>query len=300
VVGQVELADTLLDGIAAVGEEPLRREPAILGRVLEARARRAGFGGDPSAYLELGLAAYTSFRRAGALRNACYQCANVGDASKEIGSYALAEAYLRSAIEMARPLGLHNVIASAHHNLGLVLARTGALDEAYAMERRAVDKYEAQGNLRMEAGSRIYLAEILAKMGDFEAAEGEAQAAIARLAAHPPARGHALAMLAWIRLRDDRAAESLEPAREALRAMESVGSIEEGESLALLVYAEALHAISDMPGARAAIGVARERLLGRAAKMSDADHRRSFLENVPENARTLSLAGAWIEGPQWE
>jgi hypothetical protein len=34
--------------------------------------------------------------------------------------------------------------------------------------------------------------------------------------------------------------------------------------------------------------------LKQAATIADVDYRRSFLENVPENARTIELARRWI------
>jgi hypothetical protein len=49
--------------------------------------------------------------------------------------------------------------------------------------------------------------------------------------------------------------------------------------------------------ARRTIEAARERLLSRAEKILDADLRKSFLERVPEHARTLSLARQWVKTP---
>ena len=60
-----------------------------------------------------------------------------------------------------------------------------------------------------------------------------------------------------------------------------------------LVYAEALHAGGDAGAAAAAIATARDRLLERAAKISEPEGRASFLAGVPDNARTLELAAAW-------
>jgi len=45
---------------------------------------------------------------------------------------------------------------------------------------------------------------------------------------------------------------------------------------------------------QAAITVARDKLLKNADKIGDPAYRKSFLENVPENARTLALARAWV------
>ena len=67
------------------------------------------------------------------------------------------------------------------------------------------------------------------------------------------------------------------------------GKPEEGESQVRLMIAEALHATGDAD-ARSSIRAARERLLARAAKITSPEWRTSFLENLPENARTLALA----------
>jgi len=49
-------------------------------------------------------------------------------------------------------------------------------------------------------------------------------------------------------------------------------------------------AAGDHAGARAALDAALRDLLGRADRIGDPALRRSFLEEVPENARTLALA----------
>jgi hypothetical protein len=65
-------------------------------------------------------------------------------------------------------------------------------------------------------------------------------------------------------------------------------------ALVRLVHAEALHASGAQDAARRAIGDAAARLGAMAGRISDPDYRRSFLEDVPENARTLTLARAWL------
>jgi hypothetical protein len=64
-----------------------------------------------------------------------------------------------------------------------------------------------------------------------------------------------------------------------------------------LVLAKAQHAAGLDKAARRTIEAARERLLSRAQKILDADLRKSFLERVPEHARTLSLARQWVKTP---
>lgn len=65
---------------------------------------------------------------------------------------------------------------------------------------------------------------------------------------------------------------------------------EEGEALVRLVYAEALIAGGKESNFCVVITEARERLLTRAAKISDLRWRERFLSQVPDNAQTLALA----------
>jgi hypothetical protein len=85
--------------------------------------------------------------------------------------------------------------------------------------------------------------------------------------------------------------------KEAIALLERIGGeMSEGEIDLRLTWAEALHASGDGEAARAAIAATRDRLLELAERLSDVELRASFLRRVPENARTLALARAWIEG----
>jgi hypothetical protein len=64
-----------------------------------------------------------------------------------------------------------------------------------------------------------------------------------------------------------------------------------------LAHAEALHATGAHDAARRAIADARGRLLAIADRIGDPAHKHSFLHNVPENARTLTLARSWLGEP---
>jgi hypothetical protein len=64
-----------------------------------------------------------------------------------------------------------------------------------------------------------------------------------------------------------------------------------------LAHAEALHETGDREAARRAIADARTYLLAIADKLPDPTYRQSFLDNVPENARTLALARTWLDDP---
>ena len=67
-----------------------------------------------------------------------------------------------------------------------------------------------------------------------------------------------------------------------------------------LAHAEALEATGAHAAARRAIADARTRLYTIADKIADPAYKTSFLQNVPENARTLALAHAWLRDPDAE
>ena len=232
----------------------------------------------------------------GDLRDLCSARANLGNACSEVGRYAIAELTLREAKRSAEKLGLPGTAALAAHNLGLVLARRGKLAEARAIESAAVEAYATLGNRRMEGGSRMYLARIAALEGDTQAAEDQARRAVAALATAPPVRAYALATLADVLLATGRVDEAVLVAEEANQLLEELGRIDSGESLVRVVLAEARHRAGEHVRARELIAIAQERLLARAARIRDTELRRTFLDSVPENARTMDLGRAWSAG----
>jgi hypothetical protein len=104
----------------------------------------------------------------------------------------------------------------------------------------------------------------------------------------------ATATLAAIQLAQRHATDALATAEEAMAQYEAHEAFGFKGAFARLVHAEALHAADHHERSRAAIAVARDRLLANAEKIGDPIYRRSFLENVPENARTFALARAWL------
>ena len=191
-------------------------------------------------------------------------------------------------------MGLQDLAATALHNLGLVLAYRGQLEEARRLEERAAEAFQSQGDPRLLGITRTYLATICLLSGDLAAAEREARAAAQALSVSPPVRAGAVSVLARVLLGQGRAAAALAAAREASTLLEALGTIEEGESLVRLVYAEALAANGREREYGMAILAARDHLLARAARISDPVWRERFLTKVPDNARTLTLAETWL------
>jgi hypothetical protein len=106
----------------------------------------------------------------------------------------------------------------------------------------------------------------------------------------PPLRAGALAVLARILLAQGQAEDALKAAREAHTLLESLGTIEEGEVMVRLVYAETLAANGHTESFAQAITSARDRLLARANRIRDPAARERFLTAILDNARTLALA----------
>jgi tetratricopeptide (TPR) repeat protein len=269
-------------------------DPMVLAQVGWARSLRALVEGDLGVHLELASAACARFVEAGDLRFACFLGISIEGARVQLGAFAEAERALGALLAEAERMSLPALTAYARKNLGLALARLGRIDEGRAVAEAAVAAFRAQQNRRVEAVSRITLATILVLAGDLEGAAAEAGAVAGDPGAVPPARAHALATLASARIAAGRAAEALPPAREALGILSALGGVEEGEALVRLTWAEALDGAGEAAGARAAIAEARARLLDRAARIADPGLRRSFVEAVPENARTRWLATRWL------
>jgi eukaryotic-like serine/threonine-protein kinase len=193
-------------------------------------------------------------------------------------------------------LGLAGTRAMALHNLGLTVALQGRFAEGIALEEEAVALARDSGARRSEMAARFYLARIALVAGDPGHAERESRSMLEEPAALACDRAHAFAVLSAAAAAQGRQADALAAARQAMEILASEGELEDGESLIRLAHAEALHAIGDAGRAAAAVAEARAGLLVRAGKIADAELRRSFLERVPENARTLALAEELLAG----
>jgi tetratricopeptide (TPR) repeat protein len=291
--GHHEQVETMFAALDDLERRTMAIDPEVLASVHRARALRALFAGDAGTSVSEFEAAAKRFEEVGDFRNACVQRINVGSCTNELGDWARSESALRDALANAERMGLVPLVAQAKLNLGLALARRGQLNEALAVERDALTMYARQGLRRLEGGARLYLGIIRLASGNVAAAEREVTAAIELLANHPPVRAHAHAVLAQIALVRGDARAALEPAGEGARLLDSLGGIEEGESLVRLVWAEALASVGPEDEARKAIVVAYRRLMERAEKIRDSSWRTWFLDVVPENVRTRELARAW-------
>jgi tetratricopeptide (TPR) repeat protein len=268
-------------------------DPAVAAAHAVAHMSAAMSGGDHGACMAWAREAVSAFELAGDRRSACMQRVNVGYSAMEIGAYEASERILREALADAEHMGLAVAAMIARQNLGLVLCHR-ADPGARAMELEAVAAGDAQKLRFFSGAARAYLAIIEAHDGELEAAEATAREAVRLLEVAPPTLVFARGVLADVLRARGKIDEALATAREAIAELERLGSIEEGESRVRLGYATALWATRDEAATRAAFATARARLLERAGNIRDEEQRRSFLENVPENAETLAHARFWL------
>jgi eukaryotic-like serine/threonine-protein kinase len=183
--------------------------------------------------------------------------------------------------------------------LAWVRANMGALDAARELARSLRDQGRTHQVAIEEGRGRWALAEVLRRTGepdDLAEAARELELALALIA--PIDQPGALATLAAIRIAQGRTADALAAADDAAARCQAMGGAGFFRgAFVRLVRAEALHATGAQDAARRAIADARAHLLAIADRISDPAYRRSFLENVPENARTLALARAWQGEP---
>ena len=207
-----------------------------------------------------------------------------------LGVFAAAERALAGIPSADASLGLASSLR--RFALSWVLADRGALEEARALATQLSEYGHAHRFPLEEGRGRWVLAEVLRRMGELDAAERELQVALELTI--PIEHAAVLGTLAALRLAQGRVAESLAVAEDAVARCATMGGCGMFRgAFVRLVHAEALHATGAHDAARHAIAAARAQLLAIAGRIVDPDYRRSFLD-VPENARTLALALAWL------
>ncbi|WP_437476894.1 protein kinase [Sorangium sp. So ce1014] len=296
VVGRYAEARALIEIVERAASNIDVRDVGPLAQLHEARSCYAMCTGDMVAGARGMEATSLAFEQAGDRRNACSSRGGLGFIYVELGDFERAEAVLRAVVEEADRMHLHDLKMASEANLALALAYRGQLAEGRAFAESAASASRRSGIARTELFARSYLAKICVALGDFEAAEAEARAAVALVQSAPTLGVPAYAVLARALLGLGRIDEAVRTATEANSMLESFGTLEEGESLVRLTYAEALSASGRQHEALAAIASARTALLERAEKLIDPAWRERFLRDVPDNARTLDLARQWLVG----
>ena len=287
--GLTERAARVLAGARGRAEPDVNDEPVVRAWLDVAESELALHAGDPTTYLTRLESAVAGFAEAGDARNACLQRANIGNAYMQLGAYARAKSVLREALSVGEPMKL-SFIAPVRANLGFALARLGDLDQALEIETAALAQCVSESYRRFELASHMYLAVIYGLRAELTRADAHIRAALEASASTPPIRAYALAIFADIQMASGAPEEAYAAASEAMAILEELTGVEEGEALIRLLHAQALEAMGHTAQAQTRINEARLRLMERADRITDTRLRRSFLDHIPENARTLAMA----------
>jgi hypothetical protein len=211
-----------------------------------------------------------------------------------LGAFADAERLLVESATVDAALG----VASSLRRFALawIGADRGTLGEARELAAALAEDGRRHHSPLEESRGRWVLGEVLRRAGDLDAADRELAAALA--IAVPLEQPGILASLAQLRLVQGRAADALAAAEDAFSRAGAMGGYPMFRGAFLrLTRAEALHATGALDAARDAIADARARLLAIADQIQEPAYRASFLGQVPEHARTLALARAWLIEP---
>ncbi|MDC0743263.1 serine/threonine-protein kinase [Polyangium mundeleinium] len=292
-LGRRDLAERCMARMVQTGSRIAGDDPLIRGKLQEMRSVKFHDEGDLGASLAAAKASRASYEEAGDRRHAERARMYVNALYMYLGAYTRAEADLRAMLQGDEEPCIHAIWGRGL--LAYTLAERGALEEARRLAEIVRDSAVTHGSPVYECVVRETLAAILLHTGDLDAAEREARAAIESLSRSgtPPWRSAAMATLAAVLLKQRRADEALHLIEDAAAQRDASGGGGPYKMYLRLIHAEALHATGNHARARALLLETRDVLLSRAAKIQDPELRRSFLENVTENARILALAAAW-------
>jgi eukaryotic-like serine/threonine-protein kinase len=253
--------------------------------------RQACIEEDPEAGLRDAEAVHANFTAANHRRGTLIGLLAIGMLSSILGAFEQAERALRATMVAVDEFGT----ASSLHRLFLigVLADRGALDAAQGEAARLIEDGAAIQHPMDEGHGRWALADVLRRKGELSAAEREARAAVELLAVLPRDQVAAMATLAAIQLAAGRVDDALATAEASIARYDAFGVFGFKGAFSRLVHAEALYATGARPRAVRALTDLAARLAAQAERIHDPELRRSFLEDVPENARVFALERAW-------
>ena len=277
-------------------EQILAKLPAVADDAVEAHVRGSvafyyARIGDISRALHAWRQGLEATRRAGDRQRESRLASNIGFAYMQLGRYAEARAALEEGLALAEMIGDRSSQTPLRNNLSYVLWHSGERDQAQAVaeqvrEEFRTNKYNAIGH----ACCLTYLGIFRAEARDWAAAAAHLAQARAlydglgvtyyRMEAQAVEARCMLALGRW-----EKARQGAAEVWAYLRAHGTSGM--DFPSRVYVAVADVLGAI-ETPGlsARQVIEAGYRDLLERAERISDAEWRRSFLENAAEN-RTL-------------
>jgi DNA-binding winged helix-turn-helix (wHTH) protein/tetratricopeptide (TPR) repeat protein len=294
--GQPGLATALLERAESTLATLPKPDAWVTLRLRHANGIRFAQAGDVMKAIEELEVGIEACEHAGDTQAACGVRGELAATWIEVGDFHRAELLLQQILSDAKQRSLLTVETFTLPDLGNALTCLGRRDEARDVLEQALRLAKDQGNAWAAAFGSLFFSMLAFVSGDFVVSEIHARNAVEHVRSAPAPRAAALAALARGLLAQGRNAEALESAQAAMAILDALKTSKYNEALVRLMNAETKMATGDESGALAAIGAARDRLLERAERITDADMRNSFLTRVSDNARTMELAREWGVG----
>ncbi|MGB8643813.1 MAG: AAA family ATPase, partial [Anaerolineae bacterium] len=292
-------------------------DDATLAQVLTFVALRAGYSGDWAQLAQVYEEAAALWNKLGDRYQEALVLSNLGYVDTQLGLYRQARARLEQALRLNEAIGSRRQRAYSQQNLGLVYWRSGDGRRARALLDESVREFEAVGDTSARATSLLYLAYETEQSGNPAAAIAryrQAAELFAGLGAHS-LEHDAVAGLARSLTLQGQPAQSLEQATALWTFLCEHGA--DGMDAPIWAFQTCADVFIALAGpltappgasadqaagavtvngkdlgilAREAIAAGERELMRYADKITNAEWRRSFLENVPEHQALSALA----------
>jgi len=290
-----DIVERLLSG-ASVDESaeggPSQTRSLDLATVAQLHAFRAFLSdarGDLEGQIRHFEAAARSFEQAGHERHQLLHRTNAAFARTLVGDYETAATELFDVLDLAERRKIAFIADTARSDLGATLERLGRYEEARDQAVRAVEGFQREGDHRMEAASRAYLARALFELGRPAHAFTEIHAAVALARSSRQVLPYNLAVLAHMELAAGSVDQAVVHAREAFATQAESHSQDANDVFIWVTLARALEAAGQKDEANATFEHAYARFQARLGEIRDHALHDSFLR-VEENATLLAWA----------
>ncbi|HEY1955453.1 MAG TPA: AAA family ATPase [Polyangiaceae bacterium] len=262
---------------------------ATLAQLHAFRAFLSDARGDLEGQIRHFEAASRSFEQAGHERHQLLHRTNAAFARTLVGDYETAASELFDVLEIAERRKVAFIADTARSDLGATLERLGRYEEAREQATRAVVGFQREGDHRMEAASRAYLARALFELGRPAHAFTEIHTAVSLARTSRQVLPYNLAVLAHMELDVGSVEQAVVHAREAFATQAESRSQDANDIFIWVTLARALEAAGRTDEANATFADAYARFQARSGEIRDSSLRDRFAV-VEENATLLAWA----------
>lgn len=291
--GRIELVEPIQRRLDALVGPVANRDPMARAYWHLAYLRwEAWIKENPWQSLQRAQAAYDAFTEAGSRRGQHLARVFIGMNEWLLGQNARACETLQVDMRLEEEFAIVASLRSVFRVLALLDA--GDARTARTEAEQLITVARNNGTAADVARGRWALAEVYRRAGVLGLAEREARGALELRGIAPLDEAAAGAILAATRLADKRPTEAMLAIRDSVARYDALHAFGYRGAFMRLVCVEVFEATGHHGDARELLADARDRLHRIAADIPDAGIRQSYLEQVPENARTIELAEKWF------